>query len=201
MPVHHAGPKRVILLSDGTGNSSAKLMKTNVWRLYEAVDLTTGDQVAYYDNGVGTSSFAPLAILGGAIGWGLKRNVLSLYRFACQNYVCRDGGDTADAIYAFGFSRGAFTIRVLVNLIASQGLVTGVKGRELERRAKWAYRAYREEFNPTGGLVAGLRRLRDWLLRTLERKPAYDCAANTRPGSRSSVSGTPWMRTGFRSTR
>ena len=181
MPVHHAGPKRVILLSDGTGNSSAKLMKTNVWRLYEAVDLTTGDQVAYYDNGVGTSSFAPLAILGGAIGWGLKRNVLSLYRFACQNYVCRDGGDTADAIYAFGFSRGAFTIRVLVNLIASQGLVTGVKGRELERRAKWAYRAYRQEFNPTGGLVTGLRRLRDWLLRTLERKPAYDCAANTRP--------------------
>jgi len=69
MPVHHAGPKRVILLSDGTGNSSAKLMKTNVWRLYEAVDLTTGDQVAYYDNGVGTSSFVPLAILGGAIGW------------------------------------------------------------------------------------------------------------------------------------
>jgi hypothetical protein len=32
-------PKSIILFSDGTGNSSAKLFKTNVWRMYEAVDL------------------------------------------------------------------------------------------------------------------------------------------------------------------
>ena len=31
--------KSIILFSDGTGNSSAKLFKTNVWRMYEAVDL------------------------------------------------------------------------------------------------------------------------------------------------------------------
>jgi len=57
-------PRNIVLLSDGTGNSSAKLMKTNVWRMYEAIDLTRGDQLALYDNGVGTSSFKPLAILG-----------------------------------------------------------------------------------------------------------------------------------------
>jgi uncharacterized protein (DUF2235 family) len=39
-------PRNLIVLSDGTGNSAAKLQKTNVWRLYEAADLTTGDQVA-----------------------------------------------------------------------------------------------------------------------------------------------------------
>ena len=39
MRVHHTGPNRGNPLSDGTGSSSAKLM-TNVWRLYEAVDLT-----------------------------------------------------------------------------------------------------------------------------------------------------------------
>ncbi|HEY6509048.1 MAG TPA: DUF2235 domain-containing protein, partial [Vicinamibacterales bacterium] len=181
MPTHHAGPKRVVLLSDGTGNSSAKLMKTNVWRMYQALDLRKGDQVAMYDNGVGTSSFVPLAMLGGALGWGLKRNVLSLYRFACQNYVHNGGGDAADAIYAFGFSRGAFTVRVLIGLIDSQGLITGAKGREFERRARWAYRAYRRQFNPTGGLVAPLRGLRDWLLRRWERKPAYDSTHNVRP--------------------
>src|SRR5580700_90473 len=95
--------KRIILLSDGTGNSAAKVWRTNVWRIFEALDLTKADQVAFYDDGVGTSSFLPLAMLGGAFGIGLKRNILDLYKFACRNY--RDG----DEILAFGFSRGAFT--------------------------------------------------------------------------------------------
>src|SRR5687767_15841090 len=74
-------PKSIILFSDGTGNSSAKLFKTNVWRMYEAVDLGPSaegkrDQISYYDDGVGTSSFKPLTVLGGAFGWGLQRNVL-----------------------------------------------------------------------------------------------------------------------------
>ncbi len=33
--------KNIILLSDGTGNSAGKLRKTNVWRLYQALDLST----------------------------------------------------------------------------------------------------------------------------------------------------------------
>src|SRR5215210_8487086 len=64
-------------------------------------------QVSYYDDGDGTSSFKPVAALGGAFGWGLKRNVLDIYRYACRNY--REGDD----IYAFGFSRGAFTARLV----------------------------------------------------------------------------------------
>ena len=73
--------KRLIVLSDGTGNSSAKLFKTNVWRLYEAIDLGPTPksdevtQIAFYDDGVGSSSFKPLAVLGGALGVGLARNV------------------------------------------------------------------------------------------------------------------------------
>jgi uncharacterized protein (DUF2235 family) len=180
----HQAPRRIVLLSDGTGNSSAKLMKTNVWRLYEALKLSTGDQIAMYDNGVGTSSFKLFAVLGGALGWGLKRNVRHLYMFACRNYTPATAATAADELYAFGFSRGAFTIRVLVGLIEDQGLITGVSGRELERRAKWAYRAYRRTFNPTKGLVTPLRSLRDFLLRTwdsLRGRPTYDKAANLRP--------------------
>jgi hypothetical protein len=33
-------PKNIVLLSDGTGNSAGKLFKTNVWRLYQALDLS-----------------------------------------------------------------------------------------------------------------------------------------------------------------
>lgn len=140
--------KNIILLSDGTGNSAAKLFKTNVWRLYQALDLSGPDhplkpggreQIAFYDDGVGTSSFKPLAVLGGAFGWGLKRNVIHLYSFLCWNY------EAGDRIYGFGFSRGAFTIRVLTGLIQSQGLIRTGSKRELLRLALSAFRAYRAE--------------------------------------------------------
>jgi len=74
--------KRIVILSDG--NSAGK-----VWRTFQSLDLKTSDQIAIYDDGVSTSSLKPLAILGGAFGYGLKRNVLNLYKFLCRNY--RDG--------------------------------------------------------------------------------------------------------------
>jgi uncharacterized protein (DUF2235 family) len=73
-PNTRSEPKSIILFSDGTGNSSAKVFKTNVWRMYEAVDLGPSpdgnrDQISFYDDGVGTSNFKFLAALGGAFGW------------------------------------------------------------------------------------------------------------------------------------
>jgi uncharacterized protein (DUF2235 family) len=182
MPDDPAGVARnLVLLSDGTGNSSAKLMKTNVWRLYEALDVSTGDQLAMYDNGVGTSSVKLLGLVGGAFGWGLKRNVRDLYMFACRNYQTGDARTPTDRLHAFGFSRGAFTIRVLVGLIQQQGLITGAHGRELKRLAKWAYREYRRQFNSTGGLVSLFRWFRDKTVRLTELgKPRYDKRRNTR---------------------
>jgi len=92
--------KNVVLLSDGTGNSSSKLFTTNVWRLYQALDLgNPAQQIAYYDDGVGTSSFKLFAILGGVFGIGLKRNIIDIYSFCCRNY------QHGDKIYGFGFSR------------------------------------------------------------------------------------------------
>ena len=110
-------PRNIVLLSDGTGNSAAKLNKTNVWTLYQALDLGGDDQIAYYDDGVGTAGFRPLRLLGGAFGWGLSRNVRQLYRFLCRHY--RAG----DQVYIFGFSRGAFTARTLAGLIARCGVL------------------------------------------------------------------------------
>jgi len=105
--------KNIVLLSDGTGNSSSKIFKTNVWRTFQTLDLTDASkQIAYYDNGVGTSSFKLFAVLGGVFGFGLKRNVTDIYSFCCRNYAA------GDRIYGFGFSRGAFTIRVVALLIA-----------------------------------------------------------------------------------
>jgi uncharacterized protein (DUF2235 family) len=130
--------RKIVVLSDGTGNSAAKLFRTNVWRLYQLLDQSDGDQLALYDDGVGTSKFKPLAILGGAVGWGLKRNILTLYTFICRNY--RPG----DQLYFFGFSRGAFTVRVLVNFILSEGLICDFASQdELRTQAKFVYRRFR----------------------------------------------------------
>jgi uncharacterized protein (DUF2235 family) len=151
--------KKIVLLSDGTGNSAAKAQKTNVWRLFQALDRKKL-LFAKYDDGVGTSSNKYLAILGGAFGWGLKRNVLDLYKFVCRNYK------RGDEIYGFGFSRGAFTIRVVVGLIDSEGLVHAGPQEQLDHYAAAAYRRYRSKaFSSRSPIVFLLRHLRDGILR------------------------------------
>lgn len=136
--------KNIILLSDGTGNSSSNPFKTNVWRLYQAIDISAPasgkfDQIVYYDNGVGTESFKPLAIMGLAIGLGLATNVKNLYTFLCRNY------QPGDNIYLFGFSRGAFTVRILAGLVFRCGLVKAPDEDELEERIKHAYAEFKRD--------------------------------------------------------
>lgn len=146
-------PKNIVLLSDGTGNAASSPFKTNVWRLYQALDIATPDQIASYSNGVGTEAFKPLAIIGLALGIGVAQNVQDLYAFLCRNY--RPG----DNIYLFGFSRGAFTIRVLAGLILRCGIVTAQNDAELDRRVSAAYAEYKRDVarraNATRNLFLG----------------------------------------------
>jgi uncharacterized protein (DUF2235 family) len=181
-------PKKIVVFADGTGNSSAKLFRTNVWRLYQALDTglpaSPGQwvQIAYYHNGVGTSSFQPLAFFGGAFGWGLKRSVLDCYKFICRNY------EPGDRIYLFGFSRGAFAVRVLAGLVCNQGIVQPDSNADLERYARDAYREYRQNFNttakPSRALVHWLRGLRLRVINSRRRRqgrPIYTRAKNVQP--------------------
>jgi uncharacterized protein (DUF2235 family) len=177
--------KRIILLSDGTGNAAAKVWRSNVWRLFESLDLTKPDQVAIYDDGVGTAAFKPLALLGGAFGWGLKRNVIDLYTFLCRNY------EPGAEIFGFGFSRGAFTIRMVAGLVANQGVILAKAATgevDLQRLARAAYRAYRaERFHSILRVEGPLRWLRDRCVALVnlvrDRRP-YDPELNVRPDIR-----------------
>lgn len=139
--------KKIVLLSDGTGNSAAKRNKTNVWRLYHALDLHSDDQIAMYSDGVGTRHFLPFKLVGGAFGWGLKRNVIELYKFLCRIYSGDGNEPNSDKIYLFGFSRGAFTVRILAGMIAHCGLYTdNVSEEEIHKIARHNYRVYRSKF-------------------------------------------------------
>jgi len=143
--------RNLIVLSDGTGNGASQACKTNVWRLYQALNLRNGEQVAEFGDGVGTSGISFLRVIGLVLGVGVKRNVLNLYKFLCHNYRREkqpDGRIERDRIWMFGFSRGAFTIRVLAGLVHSEGLVEFETEAELERNAIAAYRAFRKKAFP-----------------------------------------------------
>ncbi|MGI9505980.1 MAG: DUF2235 domain-containing protein [Geminicoccaceae bacterium] len=148
--------RNIVLLSDGTGNSSAKLNKTNVWRLYQALDLAGDKQIAFYDDGVGTSGFKPLKLLGGLFGWGLSRNIRDLYLQLCDHYRHVDPGDDAiDHIYIFGFSRGAFTARTLAGLIAKCGILDKASEQAVPV-STWRWRQRRASIDSAEGLQAGV---------------------------------------------
>lgn len=143
-------PKNIILCSDGTGNSGGKGRGTNVWKLYKALDLHHSQaQVSFHDDGVGTSDFVLFKMLGGAFGWGLKRNVKRLYKFLVIQYERGQGGAPGDDIFLFGFSRGAHTVRMVAGMVCRCGLVDRTQcgsERELDARIDEAYDAYVESF-------------------------------------------------------
>ncbi|MDX2427866.1 MAG: DUF2235 domain-containing protein, partial [Xanthomonadales bacterium] len=149
--------KNIVLCSDGTGNTMIKGRGTNVWKLYEAVDLTAHrwrqrkdggsalgkEQIAFYDDGVGSEQNKILKIVGGAFGYGLQRNIRDLYKSLCRAY------QPGDDIYIFGFSRGAYTARVLAGLILSCGIIRHDDlrgGRKLDELSKLAYKKFRSHF-------------------------------------------------------
>jgi uncharacterized protein (DUF2235 family) len=109
--------KRLAIFLDGTANDPDD--NTNVWRLKSILaetDTHQNSQLAYYDKGVGTNWYDRFR--GGAAGVGLSKNVRQAYQWLIDHYT--DG----DAIYIFGFSRGAFTARSLAGMISKCGLLT-----------------------------------------------------------------------------
>ncbi len=117
--------KNIVICCDGTWNTPDQRVDgvpvpTNVVRLFNALapsDAQGSAQHKYYHPGVGTDGSWWEKALGGGAGAGLDRNVQSAYRELCDHY--RPG----DAIFLFGFSRGAYTVRSLSGLISRCGLL------------------------------------------------------------------------------
>ena len=121
--------RNIIICCDGTGNEISENI-SNVLKLYRCLrktEKTQPRQLVYYDPGVGTLTRPDPwhklkqdfnAILGLATGYGLDDNVLAAYCFLVHTW------QAGDQIYLFGFSRGAYTVRVLAGLIHKVGLIT-----------------------------------------------------------------------------
>jgi uncharacterized protein (DUF2235 family) len=129
MTEHPESPrgKRIVICFDGTANQIGAGNLTNVAKLFEMIEKNDpASQLSYYDPGVGT--LAPAAahsalhrtaalLFERAFGEGLKDNVAQSYRYLMQHW--RPG----DAIYIFGFSRGAYTARALAGMLLRPGLM------------------------------------------------------------------------------
>ncbi|BGP17126.1 hypothetical protein JCM10213_005252 [Rhodosporidiobolus nylandii] len=117
--------KRLILLCDGTLQDAESEVDpdlyTNVAKLSRAiseVDERSGqmvEQIKYYQSGVGTDEAAIGGIVTGALGRGMMQKVKDLYDFLALNW------EVGDEVYLFGFSRGAYTVRLLTSLLGDGG--------------------------------------------------------------------------------
>lgn len=126
-PIDPIAPKpnrKLIVCFDGTGNEIEQ-NESNILRLYKCL-AHSDQQLIYYVPGVGTTDRARIAghwleefrrLQGLVFGQGLEANVLAAFEFLCRNY--RDG----DQLYFFGYSRGAYTARVLAGFLNQFGLI------------------------------------------------------------------------------
>jgi uncharacterized protein (DUF2235 family) len=117
--------RNLIVCLDGTNNQFGTT-NTNVVRLFQSLRTDDGQQLGYYDPGVGTiwepgtlwkSAQRLQMVLGMAFGLGVTRNVAEGYAFLMQNHR------PTDRIMVFGFSRGALEARALAGLLHRAGLL------------------------------------------------------------------------------
>lgn len=104
------GKHRWAIFFDGTNNDENS--STNVLALFQMLDRSRNDTGAIYIEGVGAKGKP----IGMALSWGLGHRVRVAYRYLAKRY--RKG----DEVYIFGFSRGAYSARILASLLYHAGL-------------------------------------------------------------------------------
>ena len=126
--------KNIVVFSDGTGQDGGARPEqriSNIYKMYRISrdhadsGIDPSKQVVFYDAGLGTdigttALTSPVRfvqkLLGSVTGAGIKRNIADCYEFIVNHY--EDG----DRIFLFGFSRGAYTVRSLANLLMLCGV-------------------------------------------------------------------------------
>lgn len=115
--------KNLVVLCDGTSNA-IEADVSNVARLLRCL-VKEERQRVFYRPGVGSSARQAVwserfrqakAIFQLATGYGIDDDICAIYRFLSENY------QEGDRICLFGFSRGAYTVRIVAALIHMAGL-------------------------------------------------------------------------------
>ncbi|KAG9309081.1 hypothetical protein JVU11DRAFT_10963 [Chiua virens] len=131
-------PRNLVVCIDGTANKFGR-NHTNVVKLFDAVDCDSKDplpeQYTYYLSGIGTRPRvvhvfkrihkAIVDKLDMAIAWNMEEIVKDAYGWLAGKY------QEGDQIYLFGFSRGAYQVRILAWMIYEVGLIKNPTERQI----------------------------------------------------------------------
>jgi uncharacterized protein (DUF2235 family) len=118
-------PRNIVICFDGTNNQFGKV-NTNVIRLVQVANRDQLKQRLYYDPGVGTLpepgrwtwlSQKLSDLWGLAFGAGLVWKVGEAYAYLMDIW------EPGDQVFIFGFSRGAYSARVLAGMLHAFGLL------------------------------------------------------------------------------
>ncbi|MFC4209359.1 DUF2235 domain-containing protein [Vreelandella malpeensis] len=111
----------LVICADGTWNQPEEDLEedypTNVLKLARGItpEHEGVRQQVFYGWGIGSYRNH---LSGALTGAGIQKNILDGYRYLLHNYA------QGDDIYLFGFSRGAYNVRVLCGLINNCGILT-----------------------------------------------------------------------------
>lgn len=140
--------KNIVVYSDGTGQDGGvrpEQRVSNVYKLYRASHVSPDspidpkEQVVFYDPGLGTDIGATALtalvrfvqkLLASVTGRGITTNIADCYAFIINHW--RPG----DRIFLIGFSRGAYTVRCIANLLMLCGVPTKTPSGPLMRFRK-----------------------------------------------------------------
>jgi hypothetical protein len=126
-------PKNILIFSDGTGQMGGlrpDQRLSNVYKMYRAMrpgpdsPIRPNEQVAFYDPGLGADEAKGVTfrrtrtVLEAAVGTGIDDNVIDCYEAIISNY------QPGDRICLFVFSRGAYTVRSVANVLNLCGVPT-----------------------------------------------------------------------------
>jgi uncharacterized protein (DUF2235 family) len=118
-------PKNIVICCDGTNNQFG-ICNTNVVRIVQILERDATRQVCYYDPGVGT---LPDQSFRTRVGRTLSRWMALAFATDLHDKVCiayaqlMEVWEPGDQVFIFGFSRGAYTARVLAALLHAVGLM------------------------------------------------------------------------------
>ena len=125
--------KNILIFSDGTGQIGGlrpDQRLSNVYKMYRAMragpdsPIDPNHQFAFYDPGLGASEGRGSKrerirdVLSSALGTGIDDNVIDCYAAVIAQY------EPGDRVLLFGFSRGAYTVRALANVMNLCGVPT-----------------------------------------------------------------------------
>jgi hypothetical protein len=126
-------PKNILIFSDGTGQIGGlrpDQRLSNIYKMYRAMrpgpssPINPSEQVCFYDAGLGAGEIGGFTlrrirnILSAAVGTGIDENVIDCYEKIIAYY------EPGDRVLVFGFSRGAYTVRAVTNVMNLCGVPT-----------------------------------------------------------------------------